>query len=197
MGTLEFSVEVRERSAAFGRSVNRSIIRSSGKGEGVAHTSGSHSRHHCVRVADGDIPDCHIAGQELGQGLHASAGSAIEWIAHGSRVRILAIPQAAEARRVLAPGRFVLLHLYTLPRNGKAIPLACCRLFLPFFLFFLPAFRFFFARKRSNANAFSCTGTSPLKEWKKGRKVGKRCEGRVEGFHHLADCKLLSVARAR
>lgn len=126
------------------RSVGRSIIGSSGKGEAVAHTSGSHSRHHSVRVADGDIPDCHIAGQELGQGLHASAGSAIERIAHGSRVRILAIPQAAEARRVLAPGRFVLLHLYTLPRNGKAIPLACCPLFLPFFLFFSPRFSLFF-----------------------------------------------------
>lgn len=124
------------------RTVGRSIIGSSGEGEGVAHTSGSHSRHHSIRVADVDLSDRHIAGQELGQRLHAKAGSTIERIAHGSRVRILAVSQAAEARRVLAPGRFLLLHLYTWPRDGKAIPLACCSLFLPLFFFFPPLFAF-------------------------------------------------------
>jgi len=150
------------------RSVGRSII-GLGEGEGVAHTSGSHSRQRSVRVTDGDLRDCHIAGQELGQVFHASAGSSVERIAHGSRVRILAVPQAAETRRVLASGRFVLLHLYTSPRDGKAIPLA------PLFFFFpsSPPFFRFFARKQSNANAFSC-GTSPVKEWEKGKGEEKR-----------------------
>lgn len=85
--TLKFSAKVREPPVAFGRSIIGLV-----EGEGVAHTSGSHSRQHGIRVADVDLHDCHIAGQELRQGLHASARSTIERIAHGSRVRILAVP---------------------------------------------------------------------------------------------------------
>lgn len=117
--------------------VGRSII-GSGEGEGVAHTSGSHSRLHSIRMTDVDLRNCHIAGQELAQSLDASAGSTIERIAHRSRVWILAVSQTAEARRVLASGRFVLLHLYTSPRNGKAIPLARCSLLLFFYFFSFP-----------------------------------------------------------
>lgn len=101
---------------------DRSVGLSLSRGEGVAHASGTYSRLHRVRVADGDTRDRHVAGEELGQGLYARPRSTIERIAHGPRVRILAVPQAAEAHRVLASGRFLLLHLRR--RRGKAIPLA-------------------------------------------------------------------------
>jgi len=75
------------RSITFGR-----LIIGSGEGEGVAHTSGSYSWQHSVRVTDVDLRDCHITGQELGESLNASAGSTIERIAHRSCVWILAVP---------------------------------------------------------------------------------------------------------
>lgn len=139
---------LRRRASGPSRLVGRLII-GSGEGEAVAHTSGSHSRLHSIRMTDVDLRNCHIAGQELTQGLDASTGSTIERIAHRSRVWILAVSQTAEAHRVLASGRLVLFHLYTSPRDGKAILLACCPLLL--FLYFFPplpppppsTFRFF------------------------------------------------------
>lgn len=105
----------RDRSVgpSVGPSVGRSVGQSLGEGEGVAHASGTHPRQHRVRMADVDLGDCHVAGEELGQDLDARSRSTIERVAHGPRVRIFAVPQAAEAHRVLASGRFLLLHLHT------------------------------------------------------------------------------------
>jgi len=77
-----------ESSAGVRRSVNR---QDSGEGEAVAHASGSCPRQHIVRMTNADLRHGHVAGEELSQGVHPRACSAIEGVAHGSRVWILAV----------------------------------------------------------------------------------------------------------
>lgn len=94
-----------------------------------------------VGEANGDVDDAHVGEEEGLQGVDPLRRVAVEGVAHGARVRVAPVLQAAEAVRVLAAVRTRrLVDLETPQKNTFPILMIC---FLLYYIYFLDVISYF------------------------------------------------------